>query len=231
MPHTLDHPVHAALTGPHADLALVSGRVRRYPPDVAPFMGLPPDPTDEDWAGVLTLLTVPAVLFPKPAVVPSSVTVLRTIEVFQMTGEAVVGSREPDVLTLGPADLPEMLDLVARTAPGPFLAGTPVLGTYLGIRLDGKLVAMAGERQRPPGFIEVSAVCTDPAYRGQRLSSRVMRAVVEGIRGVGSVPYLHVAADNPAAKRVYETLGFVERAQFTIAIVELVGSTAPAPAH
>ena len=86
---------------------------------------------------------------------------------------------------LGAADVPEMLDLVERTQPGPFLARTVELGTYLGIRRDGRLVAMAGERLHPPGFTEISAVCTDAAYRGQGLATRLVRAVAAGIRRRG----------------------------------------------
>jgi GNAT superfamily N-acetyltransferase len=81
-----------------------------------------------------------------------------------------------------------MLDLVARTRPGPFLARTPHLGTYLGIRRGGALVAMAGERMRPPGWTEISAVCTDPAHRGQGLAARLVRAVALVVRERGDPP-------------------------------------------
>lgn len=81
---------------------------------------------------------------------------------------------------LGPDDVPEILGLVDRAQPGPFRKRTIELGTYLGIRRDGELIAMAGERMRPPGWTEISAVCTDPAYRGQGLATRLIRAVAAG---------------------------------------------------
>lgn len=104
-----------------------------------------------------------------------------------------------------------MLDLVARTQPGPFLPRTHEMGTYLGIRRGGALVAMAGERLRPPGWSEISAVCTDPAHRGLGLGSRLVRAVGAVIRERGDVPFLHATATNTAAVRVYEGLGFTLR--------------------
>jgi hypothetical protein len=76
-----------------------------------------------------------------------------------------------DLVVLGAVDVPEMLDLVARTRPGPFEPETYRLGTYLGVRRAGWLVAMAGERLHPPGYTEISAVCTDPGVRGQGLAS------------------------------------------------------------
>jgi predicted GNAT family acetyltransferase len=101
-----------------------------------------------------------------------------------------------------------MLDLVGRTKPGPFLPRTVELGTYLGIRRDGALVAMAGERLHPPGWTEISAICTDEAFRGQGLATRLVHAVAAGIRERGETPFLHASADNTNAIRLYESLGF-----------------------
>jgi predicted GNAT family acetyltransferase len=101
-----------------------------------------------------------------------------------------------------------MLDLVARTRPGPFLPRTIELGTYLGIRRGGALVAMAGERLRPPGWTEISAVCTDPAHQGQGLATRLVHAIAAVIRDRGETPFLHASADNTGAISLYESLGF-----------------------
>ena len=111
-----------------------------------------------------------------------------------MDGSGLAVRADPEAVRLGPADVPEMLDLVARTEPGPFVPRTIALGTYLGIRRGGALVAMAGERMRPPGWGEISAVCTDPAHRGQGLAGRLVRAVGAVIRERGDVPFLHAAA-------------------------------------
>ena len=128
----------------------------------------------------------------------------------QMDGSGLEPAPDPEAVVLGPADVPEMLDLVARTRPGPFLTRTLELGTYLGIRRGGALVAMAGERMHPPGWTEISAVCTDPAFRGEGLATRLILAVAHGIRERGETPFLHTSARNTNAIRLYESIGFRE---------------------
>jgi predicted GNAT family acetyltransferase len=125
-----------------------------------------------------------------------------------MAGHTMTGVPDPDAVVLTETDVPEMLELVSRAKPGPFGKRTVELGRYLGIRHEGKLVAMAGERFRLPGWTEVSAVCTDPEFRGQGLGARLTMAVAAGILEHGDLPFLHVTADNAAAIRLYERLGF-----------------------
>jgi ribosomal protein S18 acetylase RimI-like enzyme len=122
-----------------------------------------------------------------------------------------VSRPDAEAVRLGADDVEEMLDLVARTEPGPFLPRTYRLGTYLGFRREGALVAMAGERLHPPGWTEISAVCTDPQFRRQGLSTRLIAAVADGIRARGETPFLHTAAHNETAIRLYQSLGFTLR--------------------
>ena len=103
------------------------------------------------------------------------------------------------------------LDLVARTRPGPFRARTHTMGRYLGVRLGGALIAMAGQRVNPPGWSEISAVCTDPDHRGKGLAGRLVQAVAATVRDESDVPFLHVAGFNTGAIRLYEALGFTHR--------------------
>ncbi|MEU7858533.1 GNAT family N-acetyltransferase [Nonomuraea sp. NPDC049141] len=206
----LDDPVRASLLGAHAHLAERRGRVLRYPPDVAPFLSMPPDPGPADWDDVAALagpggkVSLPGAV----AAPPAGWEEVANIPGVQLTGELVPGAYDTDVVRLGPADVPEMLDLVERTKPGPFLPRTVELGVYLGLRFGGVLVAMAGERLHPPGWTEISAVCTDPAYHGRGLATRLVLAVAAGIRGRGETPFLHASAANVGAIRLYERLGF-----------------------
>jgi ribosomal protein S18 acetylase RimI-like enzyme len=222
--HPLDHPVRAALTGPHAHLAERRGNVLRYPLDVSPFLALPDEPTAQDWAD-LAELAGPGAVVPLAVVGPAAPAGWETV--FSMAGVQMIDDGLPAApderaVRLTAADVPEMLDLVERTRPGPFLPRTVELGTYLGLRdRDGALVAMAGERLHPAGFTEISAVCTDPAQRGKGLAGRLVLAVAHGIRQRGETPFLHAAAGNTTAIRLYEELGFRLRQTVTFGAVRV----------
>lgn len=212
--HPLDGAAWASLAGEHRRFAETYGQAARYDQEVAPFHALPPDPDASAWADLAKLaggrgaeVTLNGPLVPPPA----GWEVIRHLDGVQLVGEAFYGEPDAEAVVLGPPDVPEVLDLVARTEPGPFRKRTMELGTYLGIRRDGALIAMAGERMHPPGWTEISAVCTDPAYRGQGLAARLIRAVAAGIRARGETPFLHAAATNTNAIRLYESLGFTLR--------------------
>ena len=137
-----------------------------------------------------------------------------------MVGEQVTGIHAvPEAIALGAADVPEMLELVAETEPGPFLPRTIELGDYLGIRRGGALIAMAGERFRLDGWTEISAVCTDPAQRGQGLASRLVGALIAAIQDRSERVFLHVLATNTGAIRLYQELGFQIRQTATLTVV------------
>ncbi|MDH6108680.1 ribosomal protein S18 acetylase RimI-like enzyme [Kitasatospora sp. MAP12-15] len=208
--HPLDNPVRAALTGPHAHFARRQGRLLSYPADMTAFLGMPDRPRADDWADVAALLGPGGHAVTLGVSVPPPADWEATFEVegVQLVGERVVGAHDPHAVRLGPADVPEILALVEQARPGPFFARTIELGDYLGIREGGALIAMAGERLHPPGFTEISAVCTDHAHRGQGLAGRLIRAVAAGIQDRGETPFLHAAADNTGAIGLYQALGF-----------------------
>lgn len=207
--HVLDHAAWASLTGPHAHFAERRGDVVRYPVDVSPFLALPPEPTPADWADLAALAgpgeAVLVAGLPDP---PPGWEVVQVIPGVQLVDDGVAAVPDGEAVRLTAEDVPEMLDLVARTQPGPFLPRTIEMGRYLGIRRGGRLAAMAGERLRPPGWTEISAVCTDPDFRGQGLATRLVLAVAAGIRARGDTPFMHAAASNVNAIRLYEKLGF-----------------------
>jgi ribosomal protein S18 acetylase RimI-like enzyme len=210
--HPLDNPVFSSLTGAHARFAERRGNVLRYPVDVCPFLGMPDEPVEADWADAADL-GGPEGLLPLVGVrgqPPDGWDLVMTGEGVQMTGDLLKVVADPEAVPLGQADVPEMLDLTARAKPGPFLPRTFELGTYLGIRRHGRLVAMAGERLRPDGWTEISAVCTDEGWRGHGFASRLIRAVGAVIRARGEIPFLHALATNPAIG-LYEQLGFRHR--------------------
>jgi ribosomal protein S18 acetylase RimI-like enzyme len=221
----LDNPIWWALQGPQRSLGAVANRAARFDPEVSPFGGFegPPRPADwEDMAGLngpgatVAVITTEEGLF----VPPSGWTVSWTSPGVQMVGGtgrigrvgAPPGGAPTDpVVPLGVDDVPEMLALVAESRPGPFASRTVEFGGYVGVRRGGRLVAMAGERLRPPGHAEISAVSTLPDHRRQGLAELLLVTVAAAVTARGEVPFLHVAGGNTDAIRLYGALGFTVR--------------------
>ncbi|GAA0471509.1 hypothetical protein Ade02nite_34930 [Paractinoplanes deccanensis] len=216
----LDNAAWQSLTGPHTRFAERYGRAARYSPEVAPFHALedPGDPAA--WADLLALAgpgAEVAVAGPVPAAHPGWRLVDEVAGV-QFTDDSLADTPAPEAVPLTAADVPEILGLIERTRPGPFRTRTIELGTYLGIREGGALIAMAGERLHPPGWTEISAVCTDPAHRGRGLATRLVRAIAYGIRQRGETPFLHTSAANATAIRLYKSIGFRLRRRTTFGL-------------
>ncbi|NAZ75620.1 GNAT family N-acetyltransferase [Kineococcus sp. T13] len=225
----LDDPVWAALSGPHAHLAEGAGAGRRYPADVSPFCGLADHDDERAWrdlaalAGAGSTLLVPALA----GTPPRGFAVTGVLPGVQLVATPALRTADlaavPGGVELGEEDVPQMLDLVERTQPGPFLPRTRLLGRYVGVREGGRLLAMAGERLRTGAATEISAVCTDPAARGRGLATALVRAVAHGIAARGELPFLHATATNAPAIRLYEAMGFRLRREVGFARVRLPG--------
>ena len=226
--HVLDNPVWHALTGPQSTVAQQALLAARYEPDVSVFAALPDEPSNEAWDALRGLVGpgADAVLARQDLKPPAGWTVTFEQECRQMwlpPGAADDGAQEDAsgvagiaVEPLGASDVPEMIELVAQTRPGPFIARTIELGAYFGVREAGTLIAMAGERMHPAGFTEISAVCTDPEYRGRGLASSLVRVVAREIRARNEMPFLNLRMKNEAAHRVYSALGFETRGNFQV---------------
>ncbi|MFW0790954.1 GNAT family N-acetyltransferase [Gordonia sp. CPCC 205333] len=221
--HPLDDPITNALFGRQSGIAQTKGRIARFHPDISLFYAHPRDLTDQDWADLAALSSgTTASIRDRRGPLPAGWQILETVDLVQYSGEHVDTEPfdgAPKVVELTAADVAEMSALVRLTKPGPFLARTIELGTYLGVRDDdGSLIALAGERMRPDGWTEISAVCTAPAARGRGLASTLIRAVGAGIRARGDLPFLHTSANNPARK-LYESMGFELRSEVPLEVV------------
>ena len=217
--HPLDNPAWTSLVSDHRDLATGEGPVRRYLPEIGPFAGV--EDVNEQSLGALLdcIRETGPVLFARTRcslsdfAVPQGLRAVWDRPVVQMVFEegATTGELDERIVALGAEDVPEMLQLTQVTKPGPFETRTHEMGQYWGIRQGGKLVAMAGERMRQPGFTEVSAICTHPDHQGagfgRALTLHTARAILER----GAVPYLHAFDDNARAIGLYELLGFRHR--------------------
>jgi predicted GNAT family acetyltransferase len=221
--HALDRPIWASLAGPHATLSEGGALAKRYVRDVNLFASSRDDsPAALDALATLVepgehvyVLQVPEIA------VPSALHATKTALGVQMVATRSIDSGPADdIVVLGDADAPEMLALAQLTQPGPFLARTHVMGTFRGIRIDGHLAAMAGERMRVPGHTEVSGVCTHPDFRGRGLARRLSAVVAAAIQARGETPFLHAWKDNHPAIALYEKLGFRLRADVNVAVLE-----------
>ena len=222
----LDNPIWSALATDHAHLALGNGDARRYPADIGPLSGMPVQST----AGYDALRPlagaggIVALFFLEPPRPPAGWTLLRGGNISQMVSEHRVTLRTTppagvELRRLTAADAAAMVELAELTEPGPFRLRTIELGSYFGILDSGRLLAMAGKRMHLPGFVEVSAVCTHPDARGHGYARVVMSCVMAEIFGSGRKPFLHSLAGNDPAIRLYESLGFVFRQSFELAVV------------
>ena len=120
---------------------------------------------------------------------------------------------------LGDGDAADMLALASLTKPGPFSLRALALGDFWGVKLDGRLVAMAGERMKLPGYTELSGVCSHPDMRGKGLGKLLSMFVMKQIFARGDHPFLHAYAANTTAITLYRSIGFELRAHMNVAIV------------
>jgi ribosomal protein S18 acetylase RimI-like enzyme len=223
----LDDPVWHALTGPHRRFAVPSDHARalRYRLDVAPFAALRDTDDPHAWRDLAELCGPEgraAIEAPDVITAPADWTVTNLFPVAQMiapVGGLTACALPETVVALGKPDAAEMMALAELTRPGPFFPSTVDLGGYLGVRREGRLVAMAGRRLHVPGWIEISAVCTHPDHRGQGLSRLLMAAVEAGIRAEGHRAFLHVLHENSRAFELYRDLGFTTRSDMTMTVV------------
>jgi ribosomal protein S18 acetylase RimI-like enzyme len=222
--HPLDNVVWHSLDGPRRELGEMRGRAARFDADVCPF-GAIAEPTPEAWADLAALVGPGGVtcLFAPGVEVAAGWDELFSVPCGQLVADGVTTDGESDgLVALTADDVPEMLELVAATKPGPFEQRTISFGGYVGLRDDtGRLIAMAGERLSAGGFTEVSAVCTAADQQGKGLGTRMVKALVETIRARGEEAFLHVADTNVNAYRLYLAMGFSLRVESCAHVVRV----------
>jgi len=211
--HPLDRAIWSSLVSRQAPLGVAQEGARRYRPEYALFAALD-DETPQSLAALSGLVIAHgpvAIVEPQaPPRVPGT-RVAQSGELVQMICEDLAPApREPDfeIVALGDDDAPEMLALATLTRPGPFFARTHQLGDFIGVKVNGQLAAMVGERMKPAGFTEVSGVCTHPDHRGHGYAGVLSQRAAQRIVERGETPFLHAFADNAPAIGLYERLGF-----------------------
>ena len=221
--HPLDHPVWNSLSSGWSSMAQGDDRARRIDPQYGPF-GAMADQGAESRAAIPALVPDDGELWlvgPDAITPPPGLTVLRTAMLAQMVAPSITPapSALPAHIVLEETDAPDMQALSKLTRPGPFAPFTHRLGRFIGVRDEGRLIAMAGERMRMPGFTEVSGVCTHPEWRGRGLAGALMRIVAQAIVDRGDTPFLHAYAAHDKTIALYRSLGFEVRAELPMMVV------------
>lgn len=225
MTHVLDRPPWSSLTTQQAALAEGGTLARRFPPAIAPFAAA----RDTRAGSLAALAQLPGpgetmlLLDADSIVLPPGLAAVLSAKVAQMT---LVRPPEPmhdaRIERLDEADAEEMLALATLTKPGPFTLKAQALGEFFGIRIDGRIAAMAGERMKMDGHAELSGVCSHPDFRGRGLARVLSLFVMQRILDRGETPFLHAWTTNTPAIRLYETIGFEVRAELNAAMVRKV---------
>jgi ribosomal protein S18 acetylase RimI-like enzyme len=238
--HALDNPAWTALNTFHAHLSRGGSLAKRYVDHIAPISSV--GRRDASAFDELATLVAPGETVSMPATLEDLVPLVRdplkvvwTKRLVQMvcTEASHVGSGFPsanlkgnrtnsdtEIQVLSEPDVPDMLALTALTQPGPFRSHTYTLGTYVGIRVNGVLAAMGGQRMHLPGYREVSAICTHPDFRGRGYARAIVARLINLIVDEGLTPFLHVQEEKHEAQSLYADLGFAQRARVPLIVVE-----------
>jgi ribosomal protein S18 acetylase RimI-like enzyme len=217
--HPLDNPIWTALTTKQVQVAHGSALARRFPPEMT-LLGALAANTAMAFDSLAQLIQRDAVTlyFSTPPQLAAGWSVVRAVELHQMVKEdgavpAMAAQHEPMELT--PADVPEMSEIYAATRPGRTLCPKiQKLGTFVGIRHEGRLVAMGGIRLHLAGYREITTVATLPEFEGRGYGTAIVMALMSRIQAKGERPFLTVRTDNERAIWIYKKLGFVERRRF-----------------
>ena len=226
MRHILDRPVWSALTTRHAGLAEGGSLARRYHPSITPFAAAR-DASKESLRALGELADRKEKLLLVQAdeiVLPHGFSAVIAASAVQMVATRPLEKVADERLErLSEADAADMLALAKLTKPGPFSLKAQSLGEFWGVKVNGALVAMAGERMKQDGYTELSGVCSHPDVRGRGLARLLSLFVAGHIVERGEVPYLHAYATNAAAIALYESIGFEVRRVMNVALIRRAG--------
>jgi ribosomal protein S18 acetylase RimI-like enzyme len=221
----LDSPVWSSLRDRHGKLGRVSGKAAVYDWEVSILGGLQEATADAlaDLANLVEPGNAVALMGPLTDLPLGQFwEQINRVEIHQMICDDPRGFNEQEYVELGLNDVDEMLALAAVTEPGPFSKRTIEMGTYLGIREEGRLVAMAGERLMPEGWSEVSGVCTHESGRGKGYAAALVGELQRRIHARGEYSFLNVVKGSPSevsALGLYERVGFHKVRDMCVTVV------------
>jgi len=226
MSHILDNMIWNALTTGNNDIAIINGDVGYYLPDIAPFAGMK-EFNDSNLKKLYEFIpgnrAVAISSLDKMNHDESRWKLIQPMDVTQMVYEHTVNifttRNSPLIVPLSEDHVPQMIELTALTKPGPFLQQTIRFKNYFGIFIEGRLAAMTGQRMHPRPYMEVSAVCTHPDFRGLGYAKALMLHVMKIILDNSFTPFLHVLSNNSNAIELYKMIGFRTREQIFVDMI------------
>jgi len=224
MDHVLDNPAWNAHVSGNKQLSNGNEFVRYFNENVAPFVGLKENST-EDFQILNELIPqdrVVVFISTLEMQIPAEWKNLQYLNILQMVYDQpeLPAAVEIEPMLLEEKHIPEMLALTKLTNPGPFFERTIDFGHYYGVFEDGKLVAMAGQRMNPSPYAEISAVCTHPDYLGRGYAKQLLLYHIHRIKSASEIPFLHVRRNNERAVKVYEHTGFITRKELHFYVLQ-----------
>jgi GNAT superfamily N-acetyltransferase len=205
------NPVWHALQTRHRHFAISSGEACRYPADVAPFAAVA-TPSKSALQSLHSLLAHGEYVWLIGESYPfvPELSCMENLDCLQMVlpGEVTPPEPAPGIIPLSSANAREMVALTDLAFPGFFRNRTCEMGSYYGVRSDGELIAMGGERITLDGYTEISGICTHPAHRGQGHAASLIWHLARNHRREGLTSWLHVSAENHHAIELYLRVGF-----------------------
>lgn len=221
--HPLDRPIWSALDTRHASLGEGGALARRYASPMTPFAAARDDDAESLQAlADLALAGESLLLLQADAVIlPAGMVATMSAAAVQLVAERpAIAAHDERIEKLEARDMAAMQELAELTKPGPFSPSALSLGDFWGIRENGRLVAMAGERMKLDGLTEISGVCAHPDARGRGFARLLSMHVAERIMARGETPFLHAYATNAAAISLYRSIGFELRSSMNVAVLQ-----------
>jgi GNAT superfamily N-acetyltransferase len=217
--HPLDNPAWSALTTEQSAFAVGSDRAKRYSPGILPFAAV----QQADAVATAELDHYMAAgesfyLIGELPPLPAGWKVEHELPCAQLLAPVNLNCMPQPaerIVPLTATDKDDMFQLINSLQPGYYHPDTRQTGDYFGIRKDGRLVAMAGERMRMTGFNELSAICTHPDFTGHGYAQQLIAWLCRREVAAGIAPFLHVSLANQRALRLYLHLGFRHRRDIT----------------
>ncbi len=126
-------------------------------------------------------------------------------------------SGSSEAVRMGRSDIPQMLELYARSYPGNwFDPGKLEINRCFGIRDGDRLISVAGTHVYSPeyGVAAAGNITTDPDYRGMGYGTAATAALCSCLLSKGCMIGLNVKAGNKAAIASYMKLGFEQTDEF-----------------